>query len=650
MKTVKNKIGEYTILFLLLFCQIIVPFKELNLNSCYAAEVNDIDLGEFQRTMKPEEKQLLCATVIPTDAENQEISYSSSDESVATINGIGRITAISEGSTTISATCGSVTRSFELTVGKEKVIKASEIDMGDYQTEMTEGDKQIIAATVFPSNVSDATIKYSSSNTKVATISSMGRISALKPGKTTISAKTNGASSSFELIVKEKIKAKEIDLGDYLETMKVKDKQMLGATVIPTNAVDQTITYSSSNEEVATINAIGRITAVAVGTTIIMTKCGAAENSFKLTVKEADIKYVMDIEIGNYEKEMYVDKTQTISATALPSTAENAAIKYTSSDTSVATVLSNGEVKAHKKGKVVITVKAGDVSKDIEITVKVATKKIELNSSYVVLKKGESFRLEAKAIPSDAVQELSYRVINSEVADVTKDGEVIAEDIGNTFLVVSNGDISRAVTVIVNKTGMLSREEEEIILKQENIALGALNDIEKELISGMELKNEISVQADKCSTVTKAVLKKLLETSSILSIEDEAYTLIIDGSKILNFENELSTGIDISNEENGLVFNLNRGKNMPGPVSIVLEKETVKGKYLYIYNDKKDKFLLLGEIKEQELKLDEAGKYLITDKKIQKYKFSIMAIVIAGGVCIILGIIYIALKKKYWFY
>ena len=425
---------------------------------------------------------------------------------------------------------------------------------------------------------------------------------------------------------------------------------MLGATVIPTNAVDQTITYSSSNEEVAIINAIGRITAVAVGTTIIMTKCGAAENSFKLTVKEADIKYVMDIEIGNYEKDMYVDKTQTISATALPSTAENAAIKYTSSDTSVATVLSNGEVKAHKKGKAVITVKAGDVSKDIEITVKVATKKIELNSSYVVLKKGDSYRLEAKAIPSEAAQELTYRVINTAIAEVTKDGEVIAGDIGNTFLVVSNGDISRAVTVIVNKTGILSREDEEIILKQESIAQGALNDIEKELISGMELKNEISVRADKYSTVTKAVLKKLLETSSILKIEDEAYTLIIDGSKILNFENELSTGVDISNEENGLIFIVNRGKNMPGSVNINLKKETVKGKYLYIYNDKKGKFLLLGEIKAQEIQLDEAGKYLITDKKIQKYKFSIMAIGVAGGVCIILGIIYIVFKKKYWFY
>jgi len=650
MKTVKNKIGEYTILFLLLVCQILVPFEEIKLNSCYAAEVNDIDLGEYQRTMKPGEKQLICATVIPTDAENQEISYSSSNESVATINGIGRITAISEGNTTISATCGSVTRSFELTVGKEKVIKATEIDMGDYLTEMTEGDKQIIAATVFPSNVSDSTIKYSSSNTKVATISSMGRIIALKPGKTTISAKASGASNSFELIVKEKIKAEEIDLGDYLENMKVKDKQMLGATVIPTNAVDQTITYSSSNEHVATINSIGRITAVSVGTTIIMTKCGAAENSFKLTVKEADIKYVMDIEIGNYEKDMYVDKTQTISATALPSTAENATIKYTSSDTSVATVLSNGEVKAHKKGKAVITVKAGDVSKDIEITVKVATKKIELNSSYVVLKKGDSYRLEAKAIPSEAAQDISYRVINSAVADVTKDGEVIAEDIGNTFLVVSNGDISRAVTVIVNKTGILSREDEEIILKQESIAQGVLSNIDKELIEGMELKNEISVEANKYSIVTKEVLKRLLETSSILRIEDEASDTIIDGSKVLNFENEMETDIEFIKEENGLAFVLNNGKNLPGPVGIKFKKEIVKGKYLYIYNEKKNKYLLLGEIKEQEIQLDEAGKYLIADKKLQKYKLSSVAIFIAGGVFIMLSVIYIAFKKKHWFY
>ncbi|PKM95149.1 MAG: hypothetical protein CVU84_07450 [Firmicutes bacterium HGW-Firmicutes-1] len=666
----KRTIGlKYLLTAILLACQCANVMGGIYLNACYASEipeenvedeedegsanidVTDIDLGDYQKVMKVGGNQLLFVTPIPINATNQTINYSSSNESIATINGLGRITAVSEGYTTISVVCGSVIRSFQLSVEKEKVITASEIDMGDYKAEMTEGDKQNIYASIFPSNASNLTIIYSSSNTKVATINSMGRITALKTGTTIISAKCSGASTSFELIVKEKIKAKEIDLGDFQEKMKVKDKQMLGATVIPTNAVDQTITYSSSNDYVATVNSLGRITALSVGTAIITVKCGVAEKSFVLTIKEEDIKYVTDIELGNYEKEIYIDKTQTLSATALPATAENGAIKYSSSDPSIATVLSNGEIKGISKGKVIISIKAGDVTKEIEITVKASTKKIELNSTYLVLKKGDTIKLNAKAMPMDAEQEITYRAVDASIADVTPEGKIIAEDVGNTFIIVSNGDISKAVTVIVNKVGTVSREADIVeIINDDEVAYADLSDKDKELILGMKYHDELLVEAREYKLVSKEILKKLLETSSKLTIKGENYSMTVNGSEIINFENKLETNIELIKKANGLSFVLNNGNNLPCSVAVSFEGEAIEGRFVYLYNEKKEKYQLLETNNIKNMVLDEAGEYLLTIEKISKFKLSIVLLMIAGGVAAIIGIIFILMKKKYWFY
>ena len=71
----------------------------------------------------------------------------------------------------------------------------------------------------------------------------------------------------------------------------------------------------------------------------------------------------MDIEIGEYEEKMYVDKTQTISATILPSDAAIQTVTYHSSDKSIAKVSSTGEVKALSQGNVIIYVTTGNVTK-----------------------------------------------------------------------------------------------------------------------------------------------------------------------------------------------------------------------------------------------------------------------------------------------
>lgn len=216
----------------------------------------------------------------------------------------------------------------------------------------------------------------------------MGRITAALAGTTQITLTCGEVQNSFQLEVRQPddVAATEIDLGDYQKEMVVGGSQLILATVLPTEATDQGLTYLSDNENIAKVNEMGRITAVSAGTVKITVLCGTVQNSLEMVIKETNDILVTDVEIGYYEEEIEVDKSQTISATVKPSNATNTTVTYFSSDTAVATVLSSGEVKGISPGTAIITVKAGNISKDIKIKVKTATAKIQVNNNYIVLK------------------------------------------------------------------------------------------------------------------------------------------------------------------------------------------------------------------------------------------------------------------------
>ena len=158
----------------------------------------------------------------------------------------------------------------------EELIKVEELDLGDYMTEMIVGDKQLLVVTVLPMDVSEAKLSYDSSNAEVATVNGMGRITALKKGKTKITVTCEGVSQSFELTVKEvqntEIEVKELDLGDCPKEIVIGTSQILSVGVIPADATNVEFKYESNNPNVASVNALGRLTGKTLGTAEITFK------------------------------------------------------------------------------------------------------------------------------------------------------------------------------------------------------------------------------------------------------------------------------------------------------------------------------------------------------------------------------------------
>lgn len=438
-----------------------------------------------------------------------------------------------------------------------------------------------------------------------------------------------GAEQEEELIL-----VSELDLGDYTDRMIIGEKQLLNVTVLPLNASETTLTYSSSNPEVATINGMGRITALTLGSTTITVTAGQVGQSFLLQiVEEEDTTIsVTDIEIGDYESELEVGKTMSISGTVLPSDATESTITYISSDTSIATVSSTGEVKGISAGNVSITLTADGISKTVPLTVKVATTGIVLNSDYLILKQEEAFQLSAKVTPTDAPQAVSYKSADTSVAIVSEGGLVTGKKTGTTTIIVSNGDSSVAVSVIVNQAVNYNQQEEDVEEGRGRVVFYA------DTVSASE-RRKIDSQA----------LKYLYETKQILKIVGDGYAIELDGKDIVNYNNELHTDISLKRENGVLSFELNQGSALCGVVTLLLEEP--EGNFLYLYNESKEKYERIDSDKLDELKLTTAGKYQIRKTKLKSDMQIVLYVVIVGIVILLVGIgVYIAVKRKYWFW
>lgn len=523
-----------------------------------------------------------------------------------------------------------------------EVVPVTELDLGDYLTEMTVGEKQLLTVTILPANANSQTLGYASSNTEVATMNSMGRIIAIKAGTTKITVTCGTVSASFDLTVKEAedtdVKVTELDLGDCPTELAIGTSQILSVAVIPANATNFTIQYKSGNPDVAAVNALGRLTAKQFGTAEITVSCGKVKGRFEVTVvkdstKEENVD-VQDVEIGNYEKELKVDSTLNISATVLPSDATEPAITYKSSNPQIATVNSSGEVKGIAPGEVVIFVSAGKITKQVPVTVKIATTSIQLNSDYQVMKPGDTFQMKAKVQPEDAAGALTYKSMNPEVASVSATGLITAKACGDTAIVASNGDLQVSVTVIVNEEG--------------NAVQIVDGNLTKNGSGGESFPDEVLVE--EYAIIPEEMLKYFYEKEKVLTIKGDGYIIYLDGKNIVNFENELHTELLFQEEESGFSFVVNEEQKLCGKLTIDMTEKITEEKYLYLYHTEKDKYQKLKTEELSLLNIDTAGKYLVTSKPLSSFRVHVILIV-AGGLVLLIGVgIYIVVKKKYWFW
>ena len=211
--------------------------------------------------------ETLTATVLPADASNKKVTWSSSDAAVATVDAeTGEVTAVAAGTATITATTvsGAKTATCEVTV----TIPPTGVTLDEATLTLAAGATGTLVATVAPDNANNKNVTWSSSNTAVATVSTAGLVTAVAKGTATITATTvvGGFTATCEVTVTQPVTS--VALNKPSTSIEVGATETLTVTVLPANADNAAVTWTSSAPAIASVNN-GVVTAVAIGTATI---------------------------------------------------------------------------------------------------------------------------------------------------------------------------------------------------------------------------------------------------------------------------------------------------------------------------------------------------------------------------------------------
>lgn len=405
--------------------------------------VKGITLSISSKTLYVGDPSLdISATLTPANATDKSLEWSSSDPEVASIAPGAALHAVIKplkpGKTTITATTkdGGFTASCEVTVKRH----VSGVSLNKASLTLYVGETESLAATVAPEDASDKTVAWSSDNSAVASVSN-GKVTANKPGTAVIKVVTNDLSKEAACTVTVKRHAESVELSQKEIKLYLGENRSLTATVLPSDASDKNVTWSSSNPNVATVSTAGNVVSKSVGTTVITVKTadGGHQASCHVTVLEP-VVYATSLTITPQALNMNIGESASLTLQMLPSNA-NEKLVWESDNESVARVV-NGDITAVGVGVAKIMVKGKNVtSNEVTVTVidKFAVTGVKLNESEKSLQVGDSFTLTATVLPEDARDKTVTWSSDKESVATVKDGVVTAVSPGTAIIKVTAG-------------------------------------------------------------------------------------------------------------------------------------------------------------------------------------------------------------------
>ena len=225
----------------------------------------------------------LTYTIAPLNAYIQDVSWSSSNEEIATVDENGKVHAVSPGTVKIVATSKEETtapKSSSCTVTVLQAVSSIELDIA--KTTLNVRDSKNLVATVYPENASMKTVTWESSDPSVATVSTSGKITAVATGTATITctaADGSGVTSSCEVTVIQMVTGLKIEAESNNITINKNESTILNVLVAPENATTKGLMWETSDATVALIGSDGKLTAVGGGAATIT--CTAIDGSGK---------------------------------------------------------------------------------------------------------------------------------------------------------------------------------------------------------------------------------------------------------------------------------------------------------------------------------------------------------------------------------
>ncbi len=415
--------------------------------------VGYVRLNASRASLKIGESKKLNATVYPESATNKNVSWSTSDATVATVDQNGLVRSVGAGTCEIIVKTaeGAKTAACQVTV----TIPVTGVTMNQKSVSIYTTKSTKLSATVLPANASNKKLNWTSGDTKVATVSASGVVKGVGSGSTTIRCTTEdgGFSSVCIVNVYKKVEVESLALNESDKDIYVGNTFQLKTSIYPTEATFKEVTWKSSNSKVATVDETGLVKAVGAGSAVI--SCTSDDNPFVIAkCRVTSMIQVTGVALSEENVTLYETATKMLIPTIEPKNATNRDVIWSSSDTSVASVDANGVVTAQHQGTAVITCTTKDSNLKAKCTITVLktirSKSVALDQKTLTIKDGRSATLVATIKPSNvSINTVEWTTSNPKVAKVSDAGLVQAVAPGTCVITVTTKDTGKTATCTV---------------------------------------------------------------------------------------------------------------------------------------------------------------------------------------------------------
>jgi len=338
-------------------------------------EVSSITLNTTELTLNRGAVQQLTASILPEEAKDTPVTWSSSKPEVATVSESGLVTAVAKGSAVITATAGGKSATCAVTVS----IDLDSITLNPSEMNLVVGNTGTIGVTFDPVDADNQNVHFTSSNTAIAEVSESGVVTAKAAGSADITV-TPDTSTAAPKVCKVTVTEQAIPVtsvavvGDSSVGLVLPGEMDLVAHGMPENATEsRSVSWDFApgfeNSDVVEISSSGHVISLKAGQVTVRATSVVHSDKYadvQITVTKVD---VTSVELNKTELELTEGGSETLVATVSPEDASLPEVAWSSSNEDVATVTQEGLVEGKSVGEATITAEADGESATCVVTV-----------------------------------------------------------------------------------------------------------------------------------------------------------------------------------------------------------------------------------------------------------------------------------------
>lgn len=448
--------------------------KDAHVNVTVRSHIDSIELNQSKVEGKTGESFQLLATVKYKDGTttiNDGVTYTQTsfgDDPVVSVDpATGLVRFLKPGNATVTATVADSTGSLSASCDFSIEVPITDITLDHTDAQITIGETLSIKAIITPANATNQIVSWETSNASVATVeytkdsydSINVTVTGVSHGTATIICKAaDGQIRMCTVYVKQPVTGITLDSQETI-TIRKGQSIYLNATILPYNADDKTVVWSSSRPEYCTVDQYGMITGIeptGENYEAVITVTSNDNPEIFATCRVKVIQPITGITLNSTYQEMWVGSKYAIIPDIQPADADNKKVTYISSDPEVASVDENGIVTALKGGTTVIeiTTEQYGLKATCTILVKEYVTSITLDASEKYLGLGKTDKLTATVEAATATnRNVVWSSSDPDICSVDQQGNITGNNLGNAVITATAADGSGVVaTCIVHVT------------------------------------------------------------------------------------------------------------------------------------------------------------------------------------------------------